>query len=452
MATLPRLGVSQRVLISAVLSAVLAVLLVFIALGSARNLVRSYLVEQIAEEADLTACEENPEHWGTRLGPGFSIFAYDTQGQSLHPDAPPLEAELLAQLSGPESMAQSNWGKADAVSVLQTASSGPCAVLRLSGREPGGKAFYTMLAVLLSSTFAVMLLAGLGSYYLVVRPMRQRIAAISLGAKGVGEPEFQPASEQLDDALGDISRVLEDSHSRILNDREELLRRQSALEEHLAGIAHDLRTPLSSMQLSLEVLASDPEQLSIEAVELTLADVVYLSDLVENLHQGARLRQGLALDQGRVDLRVLVERLGSRFEIIGRHAGVSVAVNLPEQPVWAKCVPAMAERAIANLIQNAVGHNRRGGNVAVVLSASQGSFELAVLDDGPGLPAELHHSLQSPTFLEDQARQRGPGLGMLITHEIALRVHWSVAYRAMEPSGLRVVLKGACEPAQTPRV
>lgn len=445
MVRLPRFGLTQRVMSSAVLSAVLAVLLVVVAMSSARTLVQSYMVEQLAGEVDLAGCEANPAGWGTRLGPSFSLFAYDLQGQSRNPNAPPMEPQLLAQLQGLDTMALSEPGDEHSVSLLQTASGGPCAVIRLSGKEPGGKAFYTMLGVLLGATMGVMLLVGLGSYYLVVRPMRQRIAAISLGARGVGQPGFTEAPEQLDDALGDISRVLVESHGRIVNDKAELLRRHAALEEHLAGIAHDLRTPLSSMQLNLEALASDPEQLSVEAVQYTLADVVYLSDLVENLHQGVRLRHGLALDEGRVDLRALVERLGSRFEIIGRHAGVSVAVNLPDDPVWAACVPAMAERAVANLIQNAVGHNRRGGNVAVVLSAAQGRFELVVMDDGPGLPEALHHSLQSPTFLEDHVRARGPGLGMLITQEIALRVSWSVAYQALEPSGLRVTLTGSAE-------
>ena len=105
----------------------------------------------------------------------------------------------------------------------------------------------------------------------------------------------------------------------------------------------------------------------------------------------------------------------------------------------------MAERAVANLVQNAVEHNQEGGHVAIKLAVVDGGqrFQLLVIDDGPGMPGETLASLQSESFLLDDARPRGPGMGTLITKEVARRAGWSVHYGQLTPTGLEVRLE-AC--------
>ena len=106
------------------------------------------------------------------------------------------------------------------------------------------------------------------------------------------------------------------------------------------------------------------------------------------------------------------------------------------------CTPALAERAIANLIHNAVEHNPGSGHVAVLLRVADERFEIVVVDDGPGLPTEVLASLEAESFSLDVARRRGPGLGMLITAEIARRAGWTIAYEELDPAGLRVRVSG----------
>ena len=108
------------------------------------------------------------------------------------------------------------------------------------------------------------------------------------------------------------------------------------------------------------------------------------------------------------------------------------------------CTPTLAERAVANLIQNAVEHNQEGGHVAITLEVLDGGerFQLLVIDDGEGMPSETLASLHSDSFILDDARPRGPGMGMLITQEIARRAGWSVHYTQLIPKGLEVRLEG----------
>jgi signal transduction histidine kinase len=105
----------------------------------------------------------------------------------------------------------------------------------------------------------------------------------------------------------------------------------------------------------------------------------------------------------------------------------------------------LAERALANLVQNAVEHNREPGHVAVTLSLIDGAgrFRLVVADDGPGLKQQALASLQNESFLDEEVRPRGPGMGTLITKEVARVAGWTITYRAMEPTGLEVCVEGA---------
>ncbi|MEO1337924.1 MAG: HAMP domain-containing sensor histidine kinase, partial [Myxococcota bacterium] len=291
-----------------------------------------------------------------------------------------------------------------------------------------------------------MLLAAAGTFWFVVRPLRARIEDLATSARAVGHETFEPMPTRPDD-LGQIAEALDRSHRRIIETHEALKRRHQALEEHLAGIAHDLRTPLSSMHLALESIAVESDGALRGEARRALADVVYLSSMVENLHQATRLRHDIDVASGAVELTDLIQRLEQRFTIVGRHANVDVAASVPEHEIWTQCRPALAERAIANLIQNAVEHNdAEQGHVAIQLrQLDDHHFELLVSDDGPGLPTEIRASLKDETFLLDNARRRGPGLGMLITTEIAKRAKWTLSYETMEPTGLQVRLTGAAK-------
>lgn len=433
----------RRILASAVLSVASATCLLGLGVLLARPAMRDAMVKTVTSTTDLSACQADPAAWGSSWG-AFSLFAYDATGRSANPAAPALEPALLEQVLRTGRSARDTSAATHSIAVVPTSKEGSCAVVRMSTAPPTPLAMQRFVGVLLLTTLAGMVLAGSSTWWFVVRPLVRRVEALSEAAGGVGRDGFSPP-EHGADALGHIGAVLARSHGRIVDTRQALEQRNRALEDHLAGIAHDLRTPLAGMQLSLESLAAEAQGPLQQESRRALADVVYLSALVDNLHQGTRLRHAVAVSAGRVDLVEVVQRLAQRFAIVGRHTGVEVAANTPDAPVWATCTPALAERAIANLVQNAVEHNPGPGHVAVLLSQSRDGtrFEIEVADDGPGLPQAVLASLEAESFLLDAARQRGPGLGMMITAEVARRAGWELSYEVLEPQGLRVRLVGA---------
>jgi signal transduction histidine kinase len=408
-----------------------------------RPALRDVATLQILGSTDIEACAASPASWGGRNG-AASVYAYDPSGLSENPAAAPIEPTLLERAMRGE-VARSEEGDR-VTSVIKVSDSGPCAVIQGTGKRPNFALMRPFFSVLALSSALGMLLAGAGTFWFVVLPFRRRVEALSEHAGTVGTTEFA-RRERDSDALGHIANVLAASHTRILETRLALEQRNRALEDHLAGIAHDLRTPLASMQLALEVLANETDEPLREESRRALADAVYLGSLVENLHLGTRLRHDVGEDDVLFDLVELVARLEKRFVILGRHADIEVAASVPEQSIGVRCAPILAERAIANLIQNAIEHNAAPGHVAILLTVDEAGsrFELRVEDDGPGLPDEVVARLDHESFLVDLARQRGPGLGMLISAEVARRAGWSLRYEQLEPTGVRARLTGPVE-------
>jgi signal transduction histidine kinase len=113
-----------------------------------------------------------------------------------------------------------------------------------------------------------------------------------------------------------------------------------------------------------------------------------------------------------------------------------------------RCNAVAVERALANLVDNAVAYGDPHGHVAVVLAhRPAGGFELEIRDDGPGVTPDSLARLGQAEFRSDHARQRDPrgsGLGLAITAELCRRTGWTLAFSALEPRGLLVRVTGDC--------
>lgn len=427
--------VRTRILASALLTAMLAFVLV---VTTVRTTALASVGQEWARPSPdvLAACVAHPDVWADlQVGPQ-RLRAYDQHRVPLAPDAPPLP--VVEELSVGEQRLVRSHGP-EWLAVVRAAPTGPCTWIRVDGGPPPVVARSLAYGLGLGAFLAV-LAVGLATYGLVVRPLLARIAHIRAAATRVGGESYRSGSDGVGDALTDIADGLDRSHRRILDDRDELVRRHEALERYMAELAHDLRTPLGSMLLALQDVIAAGDDATIAVSRRALQDASYLGSLVENLHQATRLRNGLDPIEGEVDLADVVRHLEVRFRALGAADGVAVAAAVPEHPVLVRGTPALVERALANLVHNAVTHG--GAHVAVVLTVDGDRFQLGVADDGPGVAPEVLADLTRRTFRDDPARPRGGGLGLAITNEIADRVGWAIDYERPAEGGLRVVVSG----------
>ena len=198
--------------------------------------------------------------------------------------------------------------------------------------------------------------------------------------------------------------------------------------EMLAGVSHDLRTPLTRMKLSLALLPESPETRELGH------DVADMERMIEGYLAFAR-GDG---DEGTApaDLSELLEDVAA--DARRDNADVSVSwtgdMNVELRPIAIK-------RCMTNLLSNALRH---GSRAAIHATRAKTSVEITVDDDGPGIPPERYEDVFRPFVRLDESRNvdtGGTGLGMTIARDIA-RSHGGDVTLAKSPlGGLRVVVR-----------
>jgi two-component system osmolarity sensor histidine kinase EnvZ len=195
----------------------------------------------------------------------------------------------------------------------------------------------------------------------------------------------------------------------------------------LAGLSHDLRTPLARMRLAVEMLSRRPDPALIERLEL---DIEEMNRLVGDMLELAR---GLGREAPReFDVRELLEQLAGR----AREAGASVTVAA--EPCVVTAAPMALRRVLGNLLANA---QRYGGTGTVELLARRdaGTVRIGVLDRGPGIPPEQLEAVFRPFHRVESSRSRGTGgsgLGLAIVRQLAQANGWTVTLENRAGGGL----------------
>jgi two-component system, OmpR family, osmolarity sensor histidine kinase EnvZ len=177
--------------------------------------------------------------------------------------------------------------------------------------------------------------------------------------------------------------------------------------EMLAGVSHDLRTPLTRLRLTLAMLPHDDE-LRQDVVEMT-ADVEEMERMISGYLAFAR---GEGIEQAQsVNLSTILDEVAAG----ARRAGTVLDLDVPAD-LTLKLRANAVRRAITNLVDNA---RRHAGHVALGAVAQGRSVLVTVDDDGPGIPADKRESVFRPF---ESGSSGGTGLGLTIARDI-VRAH-----------------------------
>ena len=261
------------------------------------------------------------------------------------------------------------------------------------------------------------LVLSLVAAYLIVSRVSRPLKALAAAASHVGRgrlpepvPEVGPAEiETLSRAFNQMTRDL----SRLDQDRALIL----------AGVSHDLRTPLARLRLGVEMSGAD-ESLS----EGMRADIEDMDRIIGQVLDFARLDGGEAMTPA--SLSVLAEEIVERQQRRGHPVTAELAA-MPETPLRATAM----RRAIANLVANALNY---GGAARLVLAQDgAGLVRLTVADEGPGIPEAELEAVFTPFRRLEASRNRetgGTGLGLTIARNI-LRGHGGDVVLQNRPEG-----------------
>jgi signal transduction histidine kinase len=282
-----------------------------------------------------------------------------------------------------------------------------------------GSIWTSQSTVSLGITAIVLTLIAILVAYRVSRPMRR--LAVAAEAFGRGEEIARLPEEGPDDirrTAEAFNRMQERLH-RFVKDRTSML----------AAIGHDLRTPITSLRLRAEFVADPDER---DKILMTLDEMQAMTEATL-----AFAREEAAGEPTRViDLAALTESVCSDLADLGWDVTFAESGKVPY-----RCRPAAIRRALRNLIENAV---RYGGCARVSLALAKDSFEIAIEDNGPGIPEEEFERVFAPFFRLEGSRSRttgGVGLGLSIARTIVRGHGGDIELVNLRGRGLRAVIR-----------
>ena len=247
------------------------------------------------------------------------------------------------------------------------------------------------------------ILALAGAVFLVSR-LNRPLQALSAAAREIGEGRSPPpVTEMGPEEVKSVAVAFNQM-------RENLTRLDRERATFLAGVSHDVRTPLARLRLQLEMLPAEPAMRA--DMEKDIEDI---NGVIDQFMDFAReeCRENLQS----IDLNTLVRESAERLERT-LDGGAKIMLALMPQATL-NMRPLAIKRLINNLIDNARKH--AGGNIELCTTRESNDIVLSVLDRGPGIPPEDVARLKQPFTRLDAARSghSGAGLGLAIVERIA---------------------------------
>ena len=261
-----------------------------------------------------------------------------------------------------------------------------------------------------------------------LRPVRTLIDAVSRIRRGdyaasikvAGEDEIAVLAREFDA----MATALREREAQLQQKQEELLRaeRLAAVGRVSAQVAHEIRNPLSSIGLNVEMLEDQVGQATFqrpeegrEAIELLRAvtrEVDRLTEITEDYLRLARLPQPVKRPE---DLRRVIEEVvGFALQELER-AGLSVHTRFTAETLPVLADEGQLRQVLLNLIRNAREAMAAGGTLSIDAGAQGDRIEVRITDTGAGMTAEVRSKLFEPFFT---TKQGGTGLGLPLSRQI----------------------------------
>src|ERR1700761_9425055 len=289
----------------------------------------------------------------------------------------------------------------------------------LDVRSPQRRLFsYTAFVFIAWAVGAPLLLTAIAGIFMhnQVRPIRRLALAAENFGKGRDTTRLKPAG----------ALEVRQAATAFLTMRDRIRRQIAQRTEMLAGVSHDLRTPLTRMKLQLALLGDGDE------TEELRADVGEMETMIDAYLAFARG------EGGEVPVRTDMAQL-LREVVEGQPGRDRVTLDIAE-PMELTVRPSTMKRCLANLVGNAL---RYGTNVRVDAGWRERTLTVVIDDDGPGIPPESREDVFRPFFRLEESRNistGGVGLGLSIALDIAHGHGGEIALEDSPMGGLRVVL------------
>jgi two-component system OmpR family sensor kinase len=265
------------------------------------------------------------------------------------------------------------------------------------------------------------------------------------------------AAGELSTRVGRIRGTRYNELTQLAHDFDAMAERIEALVAHdrrvLQDLSHELRSPLARLQLILDLAQRSDDAVAAAAYfEQAEIEIARLDRMTGEMLALSRLEggiPGLACDE--LDLVELARASTRQSQLEASAAGITLQLQAPEQPVRMVGSAQLIERAIDNLLGNAIKFSPRGGAVRLTVSVTNRIADISISDSGPGVPEAELDSLFRPFFRgSNAASAEGHGLGLAIVQRVVKIHRGELSVSNREGGGLRVSMRLPLTAAATP--
>lgn len=210
-----------------------------------------------------------------------------------------------------------------------------------------------------------------------------------------------------------------------------------------ANAAHELKTPLASIQLGLEVLELDehPTQVQMEwALTVTKTNTERMIQLVENLFTLSSDKECEMNDC--IDIKTVFSQISEELAASMYNKNITLTMEMNEN-IQISGNASMLYRAFFNLVENAVKYNKENGTIRLTVSKENDAVKVCITDSGMGISKDDLEHIFEPFYRADQSRSRkmgGSGLGLSLVYDIMMRHNAQIFVESQLDMGTTFVL------------
>jgi signal transduction histidine kinase len=217
-----------------------------------------------------------------------------------------------------------------------------------------------------------------------------------------------------------------------------------AQRQFIEDASHELKTPLAIIQTNLDAAKLDKKITKSEAsglIETAQRSGEFMNKLIEDLLLLAVLENNIDLRKS--DIAGIIGDAISSIQTVAKEKNISVKLSKPKKKIESKVNETLLQRAISNLIENAVKYSPKQTETRIRLTEKEGNIEIQISDQGPGIAKKEQKKIFERFYRVDKSRSRktgGTGLGLSIVKKIIEAHNGQIAVQSSKKKGTSFII------------